>query len=425
MIKKVYSNLFFKNVLKVSTGTFLAQVLMLIGMTIITRLYDKDTIGIYALFVAFIGVTTSFVSLAYDTTIVLPKEEDDAGALLKISIAISFFFSFLTFLMLYLPLDFFKEYVSISLFIAIGTFLQVVVNSLEYFKIRHDLYHILSKSKVLRNFILIVCQIVLFYMGSANGLIIGFILAMCATILYLIYKDEFICIGLFKKQDKELLKKNLITYKEYPKYFCWSNLIFALSAGLPVLIFNQYFSLEQIAFYSIAFSVIIQPAGLISSSIRPVLLSKLAQKVNAKSSILKTYNKIFYALLVPGIVLSIGIFLILPHLVVLVFGPSWFESGKLTRFLIPIFLWYFISIPSSITSKVYPFQKYSLFYTVVSLIFKIGSIFVTIYIGLNFNNVVLVYAIATLLSDVANHFIIGYKVKKHEFTHKKTIECAV
>ena len=100
--------MFLKNVLKVSTGTFFSQILMLIGMTIITRLYDKETIGIYALFMAFIGVSTSFVSLAYDNTIVLPKKEEDASALLKISIVLSFFFSFLTLLILNIPFNSFN-----------------------------------------------------------------------------------------------------------------------------------------------------------------------------------------------------------------------------------------------------------------------------------------------------------------------------
>ena len=410
--------MFLKNVLKVSTGTFFSQILMLIGMTIITRLYDKETIGIYALFMAFIGVSTSFVSLAYDNTIVLPKKEEDASALLKISIVLSFFFSFLTLLILNIPFNSFKEYASISFFLAIGTFLQVCVNSLEYFKVRHDLYSILSKSKVLRSFTLILIQILLYYLGSINGLIIGFIIALCATAFYLIHKDKFIYNALFKRQSKEIIKKNFIDYKEYPKYFCWSNLIFALSAGLPVLIFNEYFSLEQIAFYSIAFSIIIQPAGLISSAIRPVLLSKLAQKINNNLSILKTYNNLFYALLLPGILLSIGIYFFLPYIVVLVFGESWFESGKITRFLIPIFIWYFISIPSSITSKVYPFQKYTLLFTIVSLIFKIGSIFLAINLDFEFNNVVLIYAFVTLFADLSNHFIINYKIKKHEFALK-------
>ncbi|WP_299434152.1 oligosaccharide flippase family protein [uncultured Aquimarina sp.] len=410
----VLKSLFVKNVLKVSTGTFLAQLLMLIGMPIITRLYDKEIIGVYALFVSTISITTSFVTLAYDTTIVLPKKDEDANAVLKIALLFSFSFSFLIALILYIPFDFFKEYKSIAVFIAIGTFFQVVVNSLGYFKIRYNLYSRLSTSKVLRNFVLLLFQVGLYYLSSQKGLILGFIIASVGTIFYLIYKDGNIQSGLFKWQNKVALYKNLITYKEYPKYFCWSNLILALSAGLPVIIFNEYFSLTDVAIYSIAFSLIVQPAGLISSSIRPVLLSKLAQRKKNNQPILSIYNKVFYILLLSAIILSGIIFFVLPPIVVLVFGENWTESGNLTRFLIPVFIWYFISIPSSVSLKIYPFQKYAFYYTILCFLITTTSLFLSIMLEGSFNMVVLVFSLTSLFLSFLNYLIVKRKIIKYE-----------
>ena len=412
-------NTFFKNVFRVSLGTFSAQIVMLIGMPIITRLYSKDIIGAYALFISTIGITISFVTLGLDNTLVLPKKNTDANALLKATLLLTIGFSILIAVFLQLPFSFFEEYTSIALFIALGTFLQVVIESLGYFKVRYESYKQLSTSKVLRNTILLLAQIGFFYIDKFSGLIFGFIVASVGTILYLIRNDNYIKEGLFQKQTKLIIIANIKRYKEYPKYFCWSNLIFALSSGLPIIIFNEYFSLAQIAVFSIANSIIIQPAGLISSSIRPVLLSKFAKKINNKESINFIYNKVFFILFALGLVLSVGIYFILPNLVTFIFGKDWEESGALTRLLIPFFIWYFISIPSSICSKIYPFQKYTLFYTIASLILKIGSIILAIEAGLDFNHVILVYAFSTFLSDFSNHLIINNKIKKHELLLKK------
>lgn len=412
--KSGLNSLFFKNVLKVSSGTFMAQFLMLIGMPIIARMYGKDVIGLYALFVSTIGITISFVTLAYDNAIVLPKKDEDAQALLKVTLISSFLFSIVIFLILNIPIDFFKEYKSIAVFIATGTFFQVLVNSLSYFKIRYNFYSQLAKSKVLRNFILLISQIVLFYITSKYGLLFGFILASIITTFYLIHEDKYIKSGLFFKQDKTVLKKNISKYSEYPRYFCWSNLILALSAGVPVIIFNEYFSLSQVAIYSIGFSLIVQPASLISSSIRPVLLSKLAQKKKEQESIIGIYKKVFLVLLSSAIIISIGIYLFLPPIVVFIFGENWIESAVLTRFLIPIFIWYFISIPASVSLKIYPFQRHAFYYTIFSFFVTISSLFFSIIRGCNFNTVVLVFSLTSLVLSGLNFLIVKRKILKYE-----------
>lgn len=409
--QKIWKSLFLKNVLKVSSGTFLAQVLMLIGMPIITRLYSKEIIGIYALYVSTIGITTSFVTLAYDNTLVLPEKNEDANALFKITLLFALFFSFLIPLVFLTPIDFFDEYRPIGIFIAFGTFLQVFVNTLGYFKVRHSLYGQLSKSKVFRNFSLIISQILLYYLTDIYGLLLGNIIGSIIAIIYLINKDKFINSALLIKQKKQLLYKNLVLYKDYPKYFCWSNLILALSTGLPVLIFNEYYTLIEIAVYSIATSIIIQPAGLVSSSIRPVLLSKLAQKKNRKESIIPIFTKGFYLLLLAGITISLCIYFLLPSIVVFIFGEEWIKSAELTRLLIPIFIWYFISIPASVSLKVYPFQKYAFFYSIFTLLIKAIVLFVGGILKFKFNDLVLIFCLVTLIIALVNHLIILRKIK--------------
>ncbi len=402
-----------KNILKISTGTLFAQILMLIGTPIITGLYEKEVIGIYALFISTLNVTTSFVTLAYDNTIVLPSRKDDAQALLKITLISGGVLSIVTSITLYIPIEFFVKYKEIIFFIGLGTFLQVVINSLNYSKIRDDLFTKLSKSKVLRSIIILAFQIGLFSLGS-YGLLLGFIVASFCVIIYLMYKDKNILTGVFKYQNKQILFKNAIRYKEYPKYFCWSNLIFAISSSLPILIFSEYFSLSQVAIYSVASSIMIQPASLISSSIRPVLLSEMAKKKGNKESILFLHNKTFYILFFLGVILSIVIYFILPKIVIFIFGEKWTESAYMVRFLIPYFIWFFVSIPSSIATKVYPFQKYALFFTISSLFIKLCLILIIIYFEYKFNDVVLIFSLGSLSIDLFNHFIVRKLIVKEE-----------
>ncbi|MEW7279396.1 oligosaccharide flippase family protein [Aquimarina sp. 2201CG1-2-11] len=411
---RILKSFFFKNVLKISSGTLLAQILMLIGMPIITRLYSKDVIGVYALFTSTIGIVTTFVTLAYDNAIVLPKKKEDASAILKIVIYISLVLSFLIGVVLLIPLDFFSEYKSIAFFISTASFFQVLVTSMGYFKVRNNLFNELSFSKVVRNTVLLIFQIGLYYITNIYGLLIGFIIASVCTIIYLIYRDEHLKKAILSRQNIQTIMDNANTYKEYPMYFCWSNLILALSAGIPVILFNEYFSLSKVAIYSIAFSLIVQPAGLISASIRPVLLSRFANEKNNLRSIKKLYDKIFSFLILGSIIISIIIFFCYPIVITFVFGKNWEESGFLTRYLIPVFMWYFISIPSSITLKVYPFQKYAFIYTICSFIITIGFILLGINFGINFYYVVLVFSSSSLIVSLINHFVVRKKIINYE-----------
>ena len=387
---------------------------MLAGMPIITRLYDKEIIGVYALFTSTIGIASVFVTLAYDNTILLPKKREDANAILKIVIFLSFFLSIFVGFFLIIPVDFLSEYKPIAFIIALATFFQVLVNSLSNFKVRNNLFDTLSVSKIIRNSSLLLFQIILYYLIGSYGLLIGFIIASVFTMLYLIRKDEGIKDALFKKQSKEVIIKNLKDYKEYPKYFCWSNLILAISSGVPIILFNEYFSLTQVAIYSIAFSLIVQPAGLISSSIRPVLLSKFATEKNKLQRITGLYDKIFIILILGSIAISMIIFFCYPMIITFVFGENWKESGILTRYLIPVFIWYFVSIPSSIALKVYPFQKYALSYTIFSFIISIGFILLGIKLNTNFYYVVLIFSSISLILSFVNHFIVRKKIINYQ-----------
>ncbi|RDY59825.1 hypothetical protein DX873_10755 [Flagellimonas nanhaiensis] len=420
-IMKLLRNLFFKNVLKIFTGTFLAQLIMLAGMPIITRIYEKETIGLYALFISTIGITSSFASLAYDNTIVLPKKDKHAFVLLKITLTSAFVMSCLIGLVLKVPIGFFDEYREIAFFVAIATFVQVFIISLGYCKIRFNDYNRLSWSKVLRNLVLILLQIGLFYV-TPYGMEWGFIVSGLAGVFFLIYKDQKILNGLFSKVSKKSIRKELLKYKEYPKFFCWSNLVLALSAGMPILVFTEYYSLAQVGVYSIALSLIVQPASLISSSIRPVLLSKLAQKKNNNKTIVPIYNKAFVTLMVGSIFISIGIFVFFPPIVEFVFGKDWSQSGVLTRYLIPIFIWYFISIPSSVSMKVYPFQKYAFWYTMVSFVSITSMVLISSYYNFTFHNVVLLYAIASLSFSLINHLLVKRKISIFEKLQIKQVE---
>lgn len=89
MIKQLTKSKFVRNVVLVASGTAGAQAITMALSPIITRLYGPEAFGLLGTFMATLGVVTPIAALAYPIAIVLPKSDDDAKGLAKLSFRIA------------------------------------------------------------------------------------------------------------------------------------------------------------------------------------------------------------------------------------------------------------------------------------------------------------------------------------------------
>jgi len=71
------------------SGTLFAQIISLISIPILTRIYTPDEFGLYSIFFAVTSVIGMVSSLSYEQAIVLPKSQRSADAILLLSIIIT------------------------------------------------------------------------------------------------------------------------------------------------------------------------------------------------------------------------------------------------------------------------------------------------------------------------------------------------
>ena len=67
------------------SGTVIAQVIGLLITPILTRLYAADAFGEMALFMSISSIIGVVACLKYELAIVIPKEDDEAVAVLSVS----------------------------------------------------------------------------------------------------------------------------------------------------------------------------------------------------------------------------------------------------------------------------------------------------------------------------------------------------
>ena len=76
---------FSKNVLTLMTGTALAQALPILISPILTRLYSDKDFGLFSLYSSIVMGILTIGSLRYNMAIVLPKKDEEAKQLVKLS----------------------------------------------------------------------------------------------------------------------------------------------------------------------------------------------------------------------------------------------------------------------------------------------------------------------------------------------------
>lgn len=415
--KNRIQNNFFQNVLTLATGTGLAQLIAIILMPILSRLYTQEAFGLLTSYTAIVTLLSSFVTLKYDTALVLPKEDRNAYALLKLSNGLTLILTFLSVLILFIPISYFSEYQGLQIMIGLGTILSVNYNNSSLWNIRFKQFKITSISKIIQILSVFVFQFILYSFFNLKGLVIGNILGVSVGGIYLIIARN-IDYKIYKEISLEDMKTQAIRYIDFPKYFTISNFIMSLSANLPVLLFINYISYSELGLYGMAMTLIIQPVSLISGSFKSVILSYMAEKKNSNQKILKWYVKNISLLLTISIAGSIVIICFGEIIIEFFLGSTWKMTGTYIKMLVPLFIGMMIATPSIAATRVFELQKYGFIYSIVSLITRILTLLILFDFELSFSAVILTYSIVCLLLIVINNLIIYFKIKKHELLHQ-------
>lgn len=414
-IKIIFKSNFLRNVATLASGTAIAQLLGFVFIPILSRTYPQEAFGILASYSAMVSLLSSFATLKYDTALILPKKDRSAYALLKLSNIVALIITVICCLLLFLPIPYFQEYKGLQLFIAFGAILSINYNNSALWNIRFKQFKVTTYSKVIQVIAVFAFQMLLYNFYELKGLIVGNILGVLASGIYLIlYRD--LDWSIYRSITKVDMKNEALRYIDFPKYFTLSNVILSLSSNLPVLMFVKYISLAQLGVYGMAVKIIAQPVSLISSSFRSVILSDMAERRNKTEPILRWYLKMILFLFLASVFASIMVLLLGTKIVELFLGPEWKQAGVYINMLIPMLIGMMISSPGTAAVRVFEMQKYTLKYSIVSLVSKAITLGLLFYYKIDFVYLILIYSIVNLIVILGNNAVIIRNIYNYEKT---------
>ena len=417
LLEKIKSSKYLKNLAILTSGTIIAQFVLVAISPLLTRIYSVEELGLFALLASLISLFTPVMNARYDISIVNAKTLKEANALAVAAFAISLIFSFLLFLGLFFYNILFPKtfselglwiYLLIPIFVLLG-----LTNVLTSYNNRYLQYKLISKVSVIRSTVQALTQILF---GLTKLGIIGLTISQFLSVLMSIKTQ-----AKFAFDERETFKGLKYTdiisviriYKNQALFSTPAIFLNSLSNSMLVFFITILYGVIELGYFSIAFKVLGLPIVIISVNVAKVYFEKANRELNDRGNFSSTYNKTFLLLSSISIPFFIILMLVSSDLFELVFGEGWGRAGTFVAILAPMYLIKFVASSLSLSLILVNKQKVEL---LIQMLFVLvgGTVFILCYM-LDFN----IYTFLTLISSLYSlvyilMLLITFKYSKEE-----------
>ncbi len=406
-MKRLFKSEFIRFSSILISGTVIAQLIPIILSPILTRQYSPTEFGLFANFMAIIGVLTPIATGKYESAIMLTRHTTEATDVLSsisiLSLLISaFIFIVLVIISLLFPnIEIIGQQKIWILLIPLVLFITALQQITIQFLIKNNKYTRIAKSKIIQGFLSTLIPIALYLIGNTYlWLIAGVAIGGFLSTMYLLKRVPLTLININK------FKTILSHYKNLPKHLLPTELLNNGSRQSIFFLITILFDPVNAGIYFMTQRIIITPASLIGNSVGQVFYKKFSSTFLNKSSnpqnlLLKTWLGLAIIGLLPFAILYFYGSQIFTYF----FGIEWSKSGELASILTIYFYASFISSPTSSAIITLNLTHLSLYFGIYSFIIRPLSLL----IGYFFNDIFLSFKILCLLEIsqilIYNHII--------------------
>lgn len=400
-VKDLFASQSRKAFLKLFSGVICSQAVIYALTPVITRVYTPQSFGIFAAFSSVLTLCASLSSFRYELAIPMPKDDIEAGLLVRLCILLSISFAIvLTILILVFPgiivnglgQPQLKPYLWL---LPLSIFASSLYQILSYSTIRLQRFGLLARIKVTQSMYGIIINIFSSSLGPI-GLMLGqFVNQVSGTIDILIKLPNNISVKFCRSHLRDLYTL-FIKYKRFGLYSSPAGLINMFGNQYPILFFASSFGSLELGYFALAQKIVSIPITLITSSISQVFLGKSTsyRETNSLSIAVKSLAIKLFAF---SLVLSLFILWIIPPIIPALFGRDWVQTGNIIRLLVPSLIGEVTVSPLSMAYIMSNNNKGELFSQILQNICKISPLLLAKLFNITFLDTVLIYSLGSLL----------------------------
>lgn len=330
---------FIKNVFTLLSGATIAQVISLIAIPVLTRLYTPEDFGFIAIYLSITNIIAAVSTGRYELAIMLPDKKEHALAIFKGIIrwvTLICIVAMLGIVMLKNSTNKLAEFVQPNYFylLPLSIFIVAISNTFLQWYTRGKRFKLQAKAKVVKSSSNSVINIGIgyFFQFKSLGLFFGHIGGQASQFILFVIK--------FLKEEKHHLKsikqsavrQQLSENRNFPYFSAPMAFLNAISVDILIYVLNLFYSTSLVGFYSNANKVINYPLSLISQSFTSVFYQKMTE-TNKK---LKLYLISFFSNFVLATLAMIPIVLWGEEIFAFVLGKEWEVAGSIAKYLAPL-----------------------------------------------------------------------------------------
>ncbi len=399
---------FQKNILILFKGTFIAQLIGIVGSIILAKIYGSEAYGIFGVFISVSGILAIFNTLQLDKSIVTVKDPNESKNLLNslfvISIVLASFLVIIAFL--------FSKIIVVEQLSYNVLLLTIFASIIFSFNKIHEAYFTfkenfrpISNAKIVVAVCNIVFQLILFESFKLMGLIYGSIISIVIVAIYYFIKNK----KYIQKIDLEKLKFSISTNRLIIKYILPSTLINSLAIHLMPLLIVAFFGLKEAGVYFLSLKILATPLFLISSSISQVYYKESSKMlVFSKEKLFGLTKKIVVINLLLMLVILVLINTIGIYFLEFIFKKNWENLRSFTFILSFLILARSSFNPISYIIIVLDKMQISLLFNLYLLATSLFAIF----IGVIYNNILHTIIFISVFGGFGYIFLLIYFLKK-------------
>ena len=372
------------DVLKLVSGTTIAQLIGILASPILTRLYAPEAFGALALFTSITSILGVIACLRYELAIMLPESDEDAANLLGVSLLSALLIALLTVPVIWWGRDLLlgwlnaPELAPYLWMVPPFVFLTGVFLALNYWNSRTKRFGRLSIARVSRSIATTSTQLGFGIAGYATGgtmigaSVGGHTLATVVLGGQIWRDDRRLLLSAFNWRG---MFDGLKLHRKFPLYSSWAGLLNSASVNLPTFLLSLYFTPAVVGFYALGYRLLNVPGTVLGSAVSQVFFQKASvSRLDGTLSVVveSVFRHLAQLVIYPFLLLGI----VGPELFQVVFGTKWIEAGVYVQILAPWLLFVMIGSPISTLGSVLELQKMGLVFNIFLIVTRSASLMI-------------------------------------------------
>ena len=421
-LTKPLNSQIFRNISVLVGGTAFSQLISLLALPLLTRIYTPEDFTILATYTSILALITVIACLRFEIAIPIPKKEGDAIHLFILSILSVVSVTFLVCLAIIFGNGWINQVTNQRLteylwLLPLGVFFSGLYNSLQYWMTRQKAFSVVAKTRITQSISGVTTQVGVGSLGiTPIGLLLGQLLNSGAGIFGLSrhflknYKKLLLKVNIFE------LKKTFRMYDRFPKYSTLEALMNSAGVQIPILIIATLAIGEEAGFLMLAMRLLSAPIGLIGSAIAQVYLTDAADRYH-KGELKQFTNKTIITLAKVGFI-PLGVLgVIAPIVVPFIFGDAWYRTGELVSWMVPWFFFQFIVSPVSMALHITGNQPLAMLLQISGFIIRGCTVFLASFFAKEW--VGELYAVSSAFFYMLYLIVVLYVLNHSTYRHPK------